>query len=131
MDLSKPPITLYLQKYFKSFEDAYQETKLGNIVGFIQFSSNFSESFPFFNNKAKSDHSDNGFIQVYLDQSDLQITSMIQRNIYETYQNFSEKLMTDCGKSRDAGSSSMVFEAAFGSIDFNFKSSIVPGFLIG
>lgn len=39
--------------------------------------------------------------------------------------------MMNCGKSKNAGGSPIVFEAAHGNINFDLRSTIVPGFLIG
>ena len=119
-----------MQIYFKTFDDAYKAAKAGDIVGFIQFSANFTESLPLFNDDHKSNNIDKGFIEVFLDKSDLQITSLIERKLFETYANFSEHLMTDCNKSKKAGGSPLVFKAAFGNFNFDFKTTIVPGFLI-
>lgn len=66
-------------------------------------------------------------MHVYLDQSDFQITTMIQRKLIETYENFTQTLTTNCGNIGNAG---LIVEAAYGKINFDFKVNIVPGFLI-
>lgn len=78
----------------------------------------------------EDDYSDDGIIQVFLDQTDLQKTSYIQRKLYETYQKFTEKLMSDCGKSKKAGNTPILFEAAFGDLNFDLKLTIIPGIIL-
>lgn len=77
------------------------------------------------------DFSENGIIQVFLDQTDLQITSFIQQKLYNSYQNFTESLMVGCDKSKKSGNIPIVFEAAFGTLDFDFKITLVSGFILG
>ena len=98
----------------------------------VQFASNFSQSLPLFNDDGvENDFSDNGIIQIYLDQTDLQITSFMQQKLYESYKKFTENLMVDCKKSKKAGSSPIDFEAAFGKLGFHSKTSMVSGILLG
>lgn len=118
------------QKFFNSFDDAYRDAKRGNIIGIVQFSSNFTKSLTYFNDDVDKDFSDNGVIQVFLDQTDLQMASLVRRQIFDTYMRFSESLMRSCGKARKAGNMPIVFEAASGEFDFDFKLTIVPGFML-
>lgn len=83
-----------------------------------------------FNDDVENDRTDNGIIQVFLDQSDLQVTSLIQRKLYEGYKNFTHRIMSDCGKSMKAGDIPIVFEAVFGEINSDLRKTIVPGFLV-
>ena len=83
------------------------------------------------NKNAKDDNTDDGFIQVHLDQTDLQKTTFMHRKLYEIFKNFAEELMIECGLSKRLGSSSIVFETLFGKLDFDFQNTIVPGFILG
>lgn len=82
----------------------------------------------YFNDDAEKDFTDNGEIQVSLDQTDLQMASLVRRNIFDTYERFTENLMTSCGKAKKAGNMPIVFEAAAGEFNFDFKTTIIPGF---
>jgi hypothetical protein len=84
-----------------------------------------------FNDDVDKDFSDSGIIQVFLDKTNIQKASLIQQKLYETYQNFTENLMISCGKSKKAGNTPIVFKAAFGDLSFDFKTTIIPGFLFG
>lgn len=74
-------------------------------------------------------HSDNGNIQVFLDNTDLQIVTFLQRNLFAAYHRFVESLMADCKKSTKAGSIPMVVETYHGNLDDEFKQTMVPGLL--
>lgn len=99
-------------------------------MGFIHFTSNFTNSFAVFRNWNEVDFTDDGRIQVFLDNSDLQITNFLQRNLYKAYRNFIESLMNDCGKTTRAGSIPMLVETFNGSIDDEFTHALVPGLLV-
>ena len=119
-----------MKKYFNTLEEAYDATKQTNIIGFIFFSSNFTESLPFFNDGVENDFSDNGVVQIYLDQTDLQKILFIRRKIYEIYKEFAMSLQLDCNKSREAVASPINFEAYYGSLDSEVKYTMIPGFIL-
>lgn len=75
------------------------------------------------------DFSDSGNIWVYMDQTDFQKSLFVKRKLYEIYQNFSQDLMTKCGSSKAAGNLPISFEGLFGDIDFNFRGTLIPGFV--
>lgn len=106
------------------------DAKRAKIIGFIQFSSNFTEALPFFNDDGEFDFTDNGIIQVYLDQTDIQKTFYIQRKMFEAYQHFARKLLAECGKSREAANLPIQFEAFYGTLDSEVKYTMVPGFIL-
>jgi hypothetical protein len=66
-------------------------------------------------------------IQVHLDKTESPQVLMITKEIFETYKRFSERIMSDCGKSKKAGSSPMDFEALFGSFQFSMTISFCIG----
>ncbi|CRK87266.1 CLUMA_CG001068, isoform A [Clunio marinus] len=119
------------KKFYDSYEEAYRDTREGKILGFVLFDANFSSSLPLFNDDVEDDYSDNGLIQVFLDQTDLQKTSYIQRKLYETYKNFTEGLMTACKRSRKAGNAPIRFDAAAGELNFDMRGTMIPGYIIG
>lgn len=99
------------------------------IVAIIDFSSNFSRSLVAFN---KIEHySDTGNIRVYLDQTDLQKSLFVRRKLYEIYQNFTQSLMRKCGASINAGKLPVSFEGLFGDMNFDFRGTLIPGFVFG
>jgi hypothetical protein len=78
----------------------------------------------------EEDFTDNGIIKIYLDNTNMQMTSMVKKEIYDTYQRFIEKIMTDCGKLKNAGSFPIVFETLFGRIDFSMMKTMGLGLIL-
>lgn len=122
---------LNFQKFYETYDEALNDAKQTKIFGFVQFSANFTQDLALFNDDAaNNDYSDNGVIQIFLDQTDLQKTSFIQQKLYDSYQKFTEKLMVACGKSKKAGNIPIVFAAAFGDMNFDLKLTILPGIVL-
>lgn len=115
------------KKMFSSHDEAFAAAKRGDIFGFIQFSSNFTESVPIFN---LNELDESGVIKVYMDKSDLQKKTLIERKLFEVYDRFVEKVMVDCEYSRKVGKSPITFEALYGIFDFSFKTTMISAFLI-
>jgi hypothetical protein len=103
--------------------------KKGEILGVLYFASNYTQSIATFKEDF-FDYSDDGSIQVHLDQTDLQKTSFIKRKLYESFDKFMGKILVECGKSRKAGGNSFSVEAAYGEMSFDLRQSIVPGFIL-
>jgi len=117
-----------LQIFYDDLEEAQEDVRRGKISGVLYFSANFTSSLTTFSDDESVD--DSGKIQVYLDQSDYAITNFLQGKLQQTYHEFSESLMADCGKARKAGNLPMHFEAFYGKMNDEFKKSITPGISI-
>lgn len=128
--LKQIKIQLLLQKFYDNYDDAFRDASAGRIIGFILFASNFTESLTLFNDDLDY-NTDNGVIQVFLDQTDLQKTTFMQKKLYDTYEKFTGSLMTSCDRAKRAGSIPIVFEASFGDMNFDMKTTLVPGFVVG
>lgn len=123
----------FLEKTFYSrIEDAYEDSKQGKTIGFIKFSKNFSSCLHSLNDFSdlQGNQTDEGEIQIYLDQSDRQITFFLKQKLFEIYENFMEDLMKDCGKSKSAGKTPMKIETMFGSLKDEMQRSITPGIIV-
>lgn len=83
-----------------------------------------------FKDDASDDWTDNGIIQVHLDQTDSQLTYFLKSKLYNVYHNFIEQLMLDCGKAKYAGSMPIKFEALYGKMDEEFKKYMATGLVI-
>jgi hypothetical protein len=111
--------------------------KDGKLLGIIQFAFNFTESLVLFSDeeiyssRGRAFFSENGMIEVFLDQSSVQRTLQVKREIYDAYQRFMEGLMTGCGLSKTSGNIPIIFESLFGSSIKDSKLTIVVGLLIG
>jgi hypothetical protein len=119
--------TFRSQIYYENFDEAFEAASKAEIVAVIDFSANFSESLVLFN--SVEDLSDSGNIRVYLDQTDFQKSLFIKRKLYEIFQSFSQNLMTKCGNLEAAGRLPITFEGLFGKMDFNFRGTLIPGFI--
>lgn len=106
--------SIAIKKFYNNYDDAFNDAKMGRIIGIIYFPSNFTI------------HE----IQVYLDQTDRQITFILQRKLNNMFQNVMEQIMIDCGKSRRIGSIPIAFETIYGSFDDEMKRSMAPGIFI-
>lgn len=109
---------------------------LGENVGYLWFAPNFTDTiFPqssfLFNWGVVSECHDNGFVQVHLDRTDMQKTSLVERKLSEAYEIFIGNVMFACGKSEKSGKLVVASEALIGSINFEFTQSMAPGFIIG
>jgi hypothetical protein len=100
-------------------------------MGFIRFSSNFSKSIILFEANDDFNSSNNDILEVFLDRSDLQKTTLVERKLRETFKLFMEELMTDCGYEMKVGSIPLSFKALIGKINFDFRGTVVPGLLLG
>lgn len=119
------------QKFYETFEEAYKDAKETKIVGFIYFSENFTDALPIFNDLGvEEDVTENGIVQVFLDNSNSYIMTLIKKTLYDAYTNFIRDVMTDCERSGKAGGMPIVFEASHGTIDFDLRVTMAAGFAL-
>lgn len=118
--------------YYKNMEDAYADALSGNIIGIINFASNFTPSFKPLHalQDYVEDYTPDGEIQIFMDQADPQITFFMKNRLYETFQEFIENLMEDCGKSKKVGSSPIQINKMFGTSKNEAQRTITPGVMI-
>lgn len=83
-----------------------------------------------FKNWDELQFTDEGNIQVYMDHTDLQIDTYIQRRLYDIYHIFIESLVTDCDKAKKVGNVPIVFETFHGSLSDELRKTFVPGLMI-
>lgn len=124
--LTKKALFPFFQEFYESSEKALIDAKAGKIIGVLEFPRNFTQSFVLFT----SVYSDNGIIQVHLDQTDIQKTFFMKRKLFEIYLSFTEKLMTDCGKSKKAGNPPIALDIIYGDLNFDLRTTIIPGFTL-
>lgn len=118
--------------FYENFDDAYDDVKHGKLNGFIQFSENFTSSLHPLNEWQDNmeNHTENGEIQIFLDQSDRQITFFLKQKLFDVFEEFTENLMQDCGKSRKSGSAPIRIETLFGSLKDEMQRSMTPGIIV-
>jgi hypothetical protein len=118
------------QVFYDSYDEARDAVKQGNNIALIHIEANFSKSLQLFNDDPDYEFKEDGVVQVNLDNTDLQKSSLVERKLFETYESFIEDLMYDCGKSRNAGKLVVSTSAIVGKFDFDFKGSLLPGFVL-
>lgn len=118
--------------FYDSFEKAYEDAKRGEISGVVHFEANFTSAMkPLLElSELLRNYSADGEIEVFLDQSDRQITHFLQQHLYSTFDTFLEELMEDCGRQKRVGSIPMKMNAMFGSFKDESRRSMTPGVLI-
>lgn len=120
--------------FYSSWDDAYREARTGKLAAIIRFASNFTESYKdIFDNNQNSDEGsfENSYMEFNLDQSELQLTLFLTRKLYQIYKEFSENLMTDCGKPKNLRNSLIKLEQpVYGSLDEKWTTFIVPGLAV-
>ena len=94
--------------------------------GFIYFPSNFTESLFFFNtddDETSNYLTDDGFLQVRLDNSFVPKSLTIRKEIYDTYERFTKELITACRGRNSPSYVPITFDGMFGKIVFHLKNS--------
>lgn len=124
--------SIAIKKFYNNVDDAVDDVKRGRISGLIHFSKNFTSSIRPLNELEEifANYSSYGEIKVSLDQSDRQITFFLKQRLYETFEDFMENLMTDCGKARKVGSAPIQINTMFGNFKDEFRKSMTPGIII-
>jgi hypothetical protein len=74
--------------------------------------------------------SDNEVLQVFLDKSDLQKSSLVERKLLEAFKTFMEESMVNCDHAVKVGGAVVSSEALIGMMNFDFKGSVIPGFIL-
>lgn len=119
------------QVQFPNYDAAFKEARHGNLAGIIYFSSNFTKALEDISINGK-DANNGSFdmkdVEVYLDKSDQQITFFLERKLRETFMQFAQQLMEDCGFPRQLGNIPVAFETPiYGSFDEEFTNFVAPG----
>ncbi|KAL5282687.1 hypothetical protein ACFFRR_005643 [Megaselia abdita] len=117
--------------YFKTKEDAFDAARRTDVIGFLHFSHNFSESLQERLNDgrfASNAAFEYGQLNVRLDQTDQQISYFLERRLREAFENFLANLLEDCGIPRGiAGSPVHIMKPIFGTLDSQFQQYVAPG----
>ena len=120
--------------FYRNYEDALYDAVKGRMMGVIYFASNFTESFSqrtSMKSKILNESYDNSDIQIYLDQSDLQLSMFLKSKIFETYKEFSEKLFSDCGLPKKLGNVPVAFQQPiYGHNNEMIQVSTEPAYLL-
>lgn len=120
--------------FYTTFDDAFQDAKRGKLSAIIYFDKNFTQSLNEVRQnpeEAGNQTRDNSIIKVYMDQTDLQLTYYLQRQFYEVYKRYSERILTECNRPIKLDNIPINFdETFFGSLKSDFRHTMVHPFTI-
>lgn len=123
-----------MQIHFDSKEAAYAESKKANIIGFIHFAPNFTDSMKDILDNARyaqNNSFDDREIKVRLDMSNQQVAYFLERKLREAYGAFAQKLMVDCELPKALASIPVRFEKpVYSSFDADFQEYAAPGVIM-
>jgi hypothetical protein len=119
-----------IKQYYKTFDEAFSDAKKGKIIGFVHFYKNFTESLDLVQTEGRSaddGSADASRIEIFMDQSDLQLTFFLQSKFYQIYKDFAQNMMRSCNLPIKLGNVPVNFETPiYGSYDTDFKNSMAP-----
>jgi len=122
-----------IRKSYELFEDAENDVLSGQIYGFIQIGKHFSKHLQTRLNNGmdlKYNISDDDVINVYMDQTNYQIINFMKKFLYESYDKFTEKLMSACGRAYNTETLPIKFIAMFGKLNDEFRKTMSVGGVI-
>jgi len=100
------------------------------IIGIIKFEANFSQSLSdVYNFGISAEESAIAYsrINIFMDQSDYQLSFFTEKGIYDAYNIFVDELLTDCNISAKVGRLPVQFKKPiYGKHDADFKLTMGP-----
>nr|XP_012220380.1 PREDICTED: ABC transporter G family member 23-like isoform X2 [Linepithema humile]XP_012220389.1 PREDICTED: ABC transporter G family member 23-like isoform X2 [Linepithema humile] len=126
--------SLVIKKYYDNFSDAMTGVHNGSHVGMIYFNQNFSEAMQerveYFINVEEANILASE-IKVDLDMSSIAIGSYLQRELYDSFDEFFKDTMKICGFSQRFASLPIRFEdPIYGSKDITYKRFMAPSLIL-
>lgn len=120
-----------IKHFYNSFDAAYADARRGKVMAVIHFAKNFTESI--MNLRDEGRNADEGSfasseIKIYMDKSDQQLTFFLEKKLRQTYLEFAEQMMGDCGFPIKLGNVPIDFETPiYGSFDGEYTDYMAPG----
>ncbi|CAD7092081.1 unnamed protein product [Hermetia illucens] len=129
--LQEKTITL---RYYETEQDAFEEVRKGKAWGALVFASNYSESLVERTEAGRSAENatiDASEVEVRLDMSNQQISTMLYRDIQLTYFEFIENILDDCDIDPKAGRIPINWhKPVYGDRIPNFTDFAAPGVIL-
>ncbi|KAG4068799.1 hypothetical protein HA402_002490 [Bradysia odoriphaga] len=121
----------YLQLYYNDSESAIEAVKIGQAWGAIYFNANFSVAMVgrmLLGRTTSDEILDQSEIQIWLDLSNQQIASLVNRDILMTYRDFSQGLLKDCNNNPKLGNVPIRYnDPVYGTSTSSFIDFVAPG----
>lgn len=120
-----------IKQFYKSFDEAYADARRGKVMGVIYFAKNFTESLTEIRDDGRNAAEGsfvNSEIQIFMDKSDQQLTFFLEKKLRQTYLEFAQGLMGDCGFPLKLGNIPIDFlNPIYGSFDGVYTDYMAPG----
>ncbi|XP_037949298.1 ABC transporter G family member 23 [Teleopsis dalmanni] len=117
--------------YFNSVADAHSAAKRTDVVGYIHFPHNFSESIKSVLEDGRfADDSAfvNAELSVHIDMTDQQIAFFVERKLRDKFDSFMKNVLADCDLPTSLANIPVQFqEPVYGSFDIEFQQYVAPG----
>lgn len=120
-----------IKRFYNSFDEAYADARKGKVMGVIYFAKNFTESLTEIRDDGRNADEGsfaNSEIQIFMDKSDQQLTFFLEKKLRQTYLEFAQGLMGDCGLPLKLGNIPIDFlNPIYGSFDGVYTDYMAPG----
>lgn len=117
--------------FFNSTEEAYAAALRTDVVGFMHFPSNFSESMQEILNEgsyADANAFKWGELNIRIDMTDQQIAYFIERRLRGAFSTFMKNILRDCDLPTSLANTPIQFqEPIYGSLEIEFQQYVAPG----
>lgn len=120
--------------FFPTHEAAYAAARRGKVIGIIEFAGNFTESL---SEVHEAHHTADEFtrmnskIQIYLDQTNQQLTFFLQRKLYDVYKEYAETMLVDCNLPKKLDNLPIDFlQPIYGTYEADFKQTMAPAMIM-
>lgn len=111
--------------FYESFEEAFHDAKKGKVLAIVLFKKNFTESLI----KLHDDGviHENSQIQIFMDQTNLQLTLFLQKKLFDAYTKFSEDLSVACKLPKKLRNAAINFqEPIYGRLNADHRMTMAP-----
>lgn len=123
-----------IKVFYDSYEAAYEDARKGEIIGIIEFPTNFTASLVDVHenrNNAEPGSRINKRIGITMDQTNQQLTFFLQRNLYNVYKNYSENMLGECNLPRKLDNIPIEFLGPiYGEYEADFKQTMAPAMIM-
>ncbi|CAO1421594.1 unnamed protein product [Diamesa tonsa] len=119
--------------YYNSSTEAYEKTKKGNILGFIYFAPNFTQSMlEVWNKKGEAQNGsfDNSKVQITLDNVNRILYNEVKRKLVELYEIFIKDIFKNCHIPEKCASLPLEIMTPIFGANLSYKDTNLPGILM-
>jgi hypothetical protein len=117
--------------FYTSFDTAYKDAREGKLAGVVTIYPNISQSLSRKFSREDDVKTIDPYIDIILDQSNMQLTLFLQSQLFKAYNKFNEKLLGNCSIRGNILSIPMNFsETFYGAVDDDFRATMFPAIIL-